>query len=277
MAKYMENIILEKHQYNKNLSKGVLSSVKIFLVIVIFFSTYPLISIYIKEYGKNFSAVNISSFFGIYLKEIAIIGNHNISSPEIENIINKQIEPLKQKQQNIRMIPLYAISLQDLRRDLEESITWIKYVTIKRSLHGMLEIHITEKEAFAQFFNGDAMFLINQEGEEITQFIEDKYKNLLIFFGDQANIYAKDLMQLIEEADFSHNIRKAELVEKRRWNLHLSNGVVIRLPETQPELAIKTLQKMQEKQNINILSDTYEYIDMRIKGRIYIKPRIKQG
>ncbi len=61
-------------------------------------------------------------------------------------------------------------------------------------------------------------------------------------------------------------IRAGVLVTNRRWNVKLSTGVDVKLPETSPERAIAALARLAKDQKI-VDKDVIS-IDMRVPGRL---------
>ena len=63
----------------------------------------------------------------------------------------------------------------------------------------------------------------------------------------------------------------ASWIGNRRWNLYLSKGVEVRLPDDDPLKALKTLEEA-EKQ-YGLLQKNIVRIDLRMPDRMIVKPK----
>ena len=72
------------------------------------------------------------------------------------------------------------------------------------------------------------------------------------------------------EPSIAGGLVSAVRVEERRWDLHLKNNIVIKLPEQDMGLALRSLAVLEEQKNI--LRKNIANIDMRQPERIMITP-----
>ena len=79
---------------------------------------------------------------------------------------------------------------------------------------------------------------------------------------------------MIRESEINLNFISFSLVDDRRWNINLKNGVKILLPETNILETLKMLKKIDIE--YNILNGNFVEIDLRIHGKYFIKPKINK-
>lgn len=76
-------------------------------------------------------------------------------------------------------------------------------------------------------------------------------------------------MLLDAEPDVAKRVEAASWIGDRRWDLKLSNGTVIKLPETDPALAVSRLAKAQKDDRL--LDKRLKSIDIRNPDRIMVR------
>jgi len=64
-------------------------------------------------------------------------------------------------------------------------------------------------------------------------------------------------------------MRAAVLVSDRRWDLHLENGVTVKLPERRPAQALSQLVRLDQRHAL--LSRDVNVIDMRLTDRLTVR------
>ncbi len=77
---------------------------------------------------------------------------------------------------------------------------------------------------------------------------------------------------MINKSDINLNYTSFSLIDERRWNINLNNGVKILLPENKILDTLKLLKKIDS--HYDILKGNFIEIDLRINGKYFLKPRI---
>ncbi len=88
--------------------------------------------------------------------------------------------------------------------------------------------------------------------------------------GKGAETRAKDFLQML--AFYPHvrsQVKAMVFVGERRWNLRLTNGLDIRLPETNLNGALETLTKLDKESDL--FSRDITAIDMRLPDRLTVR------
>jgi len=192
--------------------------------------------------------------------KIIIKGNKRLNTIAIEGVIKDFVG-----NKNI-----LDVSLPALKDHLKQQIPWIKTATINRNIPNILYLVIEEYQPFAIWFNGIEKFVIDKDGNTIIAVKNSEnpqeFDNMFIVSGNGANINVKSFFNIVAiNPDFSNLIYSAHWVGGRRWDIRLSDGTLIKMPENNIYQAWQDLLKIiKNKQNI-------KSIDLRIENRIYIE------
>ncbi len=148
---------------------------------------------------------------------------------------------------------------------------WIKNLSIKREIPDTLIINIEEFLPFAIWKTDNNIHLIDEEGKIILIPEHDvrKFSYLIIVAGDGAkdNIYSLFNMLSSNSSLFSR-IKSALFIGKRRWNLELDNGIIVKMPEENLMTAWTRLDKIL---SINGSEIDIKSIDLRNSNKVFIE------
>ena len=164
--------------------------------------------------------------------------------------------------------PIYNFDSTKIRKKIE-SMDWVEKVEITRFLNGTINITILEKSPIALWKKDNDLFLIDAKGQIIEKNDPNNPSNLLLILGDRAPEHINNLLSILKKFPNIHkNIRYAQRISNRRWDLGLKNHSTVLLPEKDYALALEKLSTLQTKENI--LSKKAS-IDMRIPKKIIFK------
>ncbi len=219
----------------------------LFFVLSIMFATY---------FGTR---VTMGCFFGgdiSSVKSLKFTGNLDPRDiPSIQASIG-----ISSKQTNIFELNLNEVNTRISNRPE------IKHSSVRRKGNGVLDITIEQYEPVATWTDGQFYYPITENGIVISTPTNEKPNNSFIFTGKTK----KFIGDLITSAQPLFNkIESIELIENRRWNIHLKNDITIMLPENGFIPAIGSLIIIDNKHQI--LSKDIEQIDMRDASRTLVK------
>ena len=205
----------------------------------------------------NFNPYLLDNFFKV--KNIKIIGAEKANPYELRQILSSNLNNL-------------ITFDQGHAKTLLEEVGWVKRVNIKKVFPNTLSINVIESDPFAIFYNDQDTFLIDIDGEMISSNPDmNKYGSLLIVRGEKAEVKLSEIIKEIN-INFPEVIDKVnglEFIDKRRWNLFLSNDLLVKLPDKEINESLRNLKKLfNDKQ---ILDSNIIEVDLRIKGRAVIK------
>ena len=222
----------------------------------LFFWLFFVLSIILAVY---FSTRIITSYMGrgpiSYVKHIEITSNsREIDTEAIKIAIGVQPGT------RIRSIDLHQINNRVL------SVPGVKNAASRRLPNGDLIIKTQQHKAVAMWSDGLFFYPLSADGTKIDTPFDRPDKNTIVFRGDLPD----DLTDILNSVSvLSEYIDYITFVESRRWNIYTRNGIVIYLPEDNPNVAVNKISVL--NQTHKILSRDLKVIDMRDGARILVK------
>jgi cell division protein FtsQ len=115
------------------------------------------------------------------------------------------------------------------------------------------------------------MSLIDDEGRTLTSDNLDEFQSLPLVVGEDAPEHTADLLKLLgAEPSVADRIASAVRVGGRRWDLRLKNGMTVKLPEKDAELALSRLAK--EEADRRLFNRQITSIDLRLPDEMVVEP-----
>src|SRR5262249_16573889 len=112
--------------------------------------------------------------------------------------------------------------------------------------------------------------VIAEDGTVLQPFVEDRYRGLPLVVGSGAGRRAKDFIGLLDRyPEIRSALSASVLVAERRWNLRLTNGMDVRLPENDLQAALDRLVKLDHDKKL--LSRDIASIDLRLPDRVTVR------
>lgn len=124
-----------------------------------------------------------------------------------------------------------AIDLDDVRAGLLEN-GWVADARVSRRLPDTLAIEIVERRPAAVWQMGNRLALVDADGVVLERISPDKMPRLPVLIGPNANLQARALESLLEEAPaLQPMLIAANWIGNRRWDLRFESGEILSLPE----------------------------------------------
>lgn len=170
---------------------------------------------------------------------------------------------------------LLGFSLEAARARVEK-LDWVQSATVERRLPGTVFVTVHERQPFAVWQSEGRFELIDRKGQAVAR--QDPAKDTVAFstlplvVGAGAPDAAAALLDVLGNypAIRSHVVA-AVRVGGRRWNLHLSTGGDVLLPEGAEAAALARLQELQASQQL--LDRPVAVIDMRLPDKLVVRPQ----
>ena len=149
-------------------------------------------------------------------------------------------------------------------------LPWVEFAIVQRYLPNKLVIRISERQPIAIWQKDANLALIDHKGHLIKVSDLRPFRRLPTLVGKDAPFKASKLMNLLTtEPELSKLVVGATWIGGRRWNVNLSGGIKILLPEIEPRQAWKLLAGLNEK--YTLLARDINIIDLRLPDRIIVK------
>jgi cell division protein FtsQ len=159
----------------------------------------------------------------------------------------------------------------DAARERIEKLASVGSASVIRRLPNEIHVAIVERVPFARWQIDGQRYVIDQEGNVITGRKVENYAGLTEIVGVGAPKAVKELVAVYKsDPELAARVEAAVRIGERRWNIHFSNGVVVRFPEA--DFAGAWLQLSRLEADKQILDRAVDYVDLRVKDKIFIRP-----
>jgi cell division protein FtsQ len=146
----------------------------------------------------------------------------------------------------------------------------VREATVRKLYPGELAISIVERDAFALWQLNGEVSIISADGTVIDKMRDGRFAHLPLVVGPNANKLARDYVALLNEAGpLRSQIRGATLISERRWNLKLTNGLDVRLPETGADEAMRRLVRLAAEHRL--IDKDIITVDLRQPDRVTLR------
>jgi len=202
----------------------------------------------------------IASDAGFQVRKIEVRGVNHLNELKVYE------RALAENNQAMPMVDIDAL------RDELLDLSWVADARVSRQLPDRLVIDIVERKPHAVLRKAGRLVLIDATGHELEPVSAARAKGKLVVAGPGAGKQVVTLTRLLEAAPaLKPQVREAEWVGNRRWNLTFKTGQVLALPEGgQP--SARALMSFARMDGTNrLLGGKVAAFDMRAPGRIYLR------
>jgi len=167
--------------------------------------------------------------------------------------------------------PMTRLDVKALREELV-ALPWVREARVSRQLPDTLVVDVIERTPHAVLQQGEHFVLIDPTGHRLEPVPAAKAGKMLVVKGEGAAGRAADLAIRLDSAPaLQKQVRGAEWIGHRRWNLTFSTGQVVALPEGEDEAA-KALVAFAQMDGMNrLLGGKVAVFDMRDPSRTYMR------
>lgn len=219
----------------------------------------------------------VASFAGVpamasqQLAAFATDAGFEVSRVEVRGV--KHLNELKVYERVLaerdRAMPL--VDIDGLRGELMQ-LSWVEDARVSRQLPDTLVIDVVERKPHAVLRKADRLVLIDATGQELEVITAARAKGKLVVSGPGAAKQVVALSDLLSAAPaLKPQVREAEWVGNRRWNLTFKTGQVLALPEGK-RTSSGALMAFARLDGVNrLLGGKVAAFDMRAPDRIYLR------
>ncbi|MBW8308255.1 MAG: cell division protein FtsQ/DivIB [Candidatus Paracaedibacteraceae bacterium] len=195
---------------------------------------------------------------GFSLNEVYVYGrNHTESQRLLEQVQLRKGDPI------------FKFSPEEIRQNIKQ-ISWVKDVTVQRRLPDTIYISIEERIPVALWQHRQKHYLVDADGVIISDKSIHQYSHLVVVVGSDAPRHAPHLLKLLDQVpQLKKRISAIVWVGERRWNLLLDKTIEVKLPEKDPEGAIKRLLKVLKNDKLDFTQ--IKSIDLRHLTQISLR------
>ena len=168
-----------------------------------------------------------------------------------------------------RAMPL--VDIDGVRTELMQ-LSWVEDARVSRQLPDTLVIDVVERKPHAVLRKADRLVLIDATGHELETVSSVRAKGKLVVSGPGASRQVVALTDLLSAAPaLKPQVREAEWVGNRRWNLTFKTGQVLALPEGERPSSTALISFARLDGINRLLGGKVAAFDMRASDRIYFR------
>lgn len=169
-----------------------------------------------------------------------------------------------------RGAPILSIDPDAVRERLR-AIAWVRDAEVRRRLPGTLEIRLVERTPFAIWQHQGTHVVIDRDGVVLAESGLQQFGPLPLVVGAGAAPRAAEILDLVARTPaVNERFRAAVRVADRRWNIRLSSGADVLLPEGAEAPALERLSSLQASHAL--LDKGLAAVDMRLPDRLVLRP-----
>lgn len=155
-----------------------------------------------------------------------------------------------------------------------EKLPWVRLASVDRMLPDRVNVTIYEHVPLARLVADGKIWVINKDGQRIVADTDNTFPGLPLLQGDGAATAADGLFaHLANWPQLLGQLREAQWVGGRRWDLRFVSGVVVQLPEDTKDFnadqALPLLAKLEEARHVLTLNAGQ--VDLRLPDRVVLR------
>lgn len=176
---------------------------------------------------------------GFAIRNILVEGRENVDAAALKEVIGLSWGD-----------PVFGFDADDLRVRIE-AMPWIRQARVERRLPDTVFVRIVERTPLALWQMDGTLRLIDEGGAVLSEDGLERFRGLPLVVGSGAPEKSSEILRLIEaEPVLRNRVAAAVRVGKRRWDLKLNDGLLIKLPEQGMEVALRRAAETQSRDGI---------------------------
>lgn len=150
------------------------------------------------------------------------------------------------------------------------AIPLVKTARVMKLYPNRLVVAIEERRPQALWQRDGRISVVSDDGVAIDELRDERYLGLPFVVGDGAQKRLPEFLAIREGmGDLAQRVKAGVLVAGRRWDIEMTNGVIVKLPEADPGRAIGVLIRLQRE--ARILDKDVMAIDLRADNRVTVR------
>lgn len=201
---------------------------------------------------------SVTSGAGFAVEDVRVSGNQHTSEIDILQLLGLD-----------GSTSLLGLDIAAARQALSQ-LPWVESAEVRKVYPSTVEVVLRERQAFGIWQHGSDLSLIERSGSVIAPLRDNKFASLPLFVGRDAETAAAAI-----DEEFSNwpaiasRVKAFVRVGGRRWDVHLDNGVIVRLPEGNVAGALALLNRFDQEQQV--LSRDIALVDLRLPDRVAVR------
>lgn len=166
---------------------------------------------------------------------------------------------------------MLLVDLHGVRARLLQ-LPWVADASVGRRLPDTLVVEVVERAPVALWQYRQRLVAIDKTGQPLTGEQLERFGQLPLVVGRQANLHAHALVALLaDHPSLAAQVYAAQLIGQRRWDLRFKSGETLALPEGDAPAARALAQFATLDRASGLLAKGFTRFDMRIGGKMTVR------
>lgn len=221
---------------------------------------YGLVSLHGTVVGGHGPIVmqTVTASAGFAVEDVRVSGNQHTSEIDILQLLGLD-----------GSTSLLGLDIAAARQALSE-LPWVESAEVRKVYPSTVEVVLRERQAYGIWQHGNDLSLIERSGSVIAPLRDNKFASLPLFVGRDAETAAAAIDEEFSQwPAIASRVKAFVRVGGRRWDVHLENGIVVRLPEENVPGALALLNRFDAEQQV--LSRDVAVVDLRLPDRVAVR------
>lgn len=200
----------------------------------------------------------VTASAGFAVEDVRVSGNQHTSEIDILQLLGLD-----------GSTSLLGLDIAAARQALSE-LPWVESAEVRKVYPSTVEVVLRERQAYGIWQHGNDLSLIERSGSVIAPLRDNKFASLPLFVGRDAETAAAAIDEEFSQwPAIASRVKAFVRVGGRRWDVHLENGIVVRLPEENVPGALALLNRFDAEQQV--LSRDVAVVDLRLPDRVAVR------
>lgn len=166
--------------------------------------------------------------------------------------------------------PILAIEPERAQARIE-ALPWVRAASVAVRLPHTVAVSITERQPAAVWDRGDSRRVVDRRGELLPAGVTAPAgPDMPVVTGAAAAPAVPELVDLLRNhPELGERLSYAARRDERRWDLHLTDGPVLRLPAREPGAALTRFSAMEAEHALT--ERAIAAVDLRLSDRVVVK------
>ncbi|WP_052018139.1 cell division protein FtsQ/DivIB [Agrobacterium albertimagni] len=200
----------------------------------------------------------VTASAGFAVEDVRVSGNQHTSEIDILQLLGLD-----------GSTSLLGLDIATARKALS-GLPWVESAEVRKVYPSTVEVVLRERQAYGIWQHGSDLSLIERSGSVIAPLRDNKFASLPLFVGRDAETAAAAIDEEFSKwPSIASRVKAFVRVGGRRWDVHMENGIVVRLPEENVPGALALLNRFDGEQQV--LSRDVAVVDLRLPDRVAIR------
>lgn len=195
----------------------------------------------------------------------------------ITDLENKPLPPAKEAAVKAAILPEGRASLLFAEphgvKARVETLSWVRTAKARRLWPGKVEVKVDPRTAVARWIHNGEIVVLDRLGRPTPNASPDAFAYLPLLEGPGADAVAGYVASVLERKPaLAKEIAKLVRVNDRRWDVVMTSGLIVALPDGDAAHALARLERLAAEDD-SLLARAGARLDLRQGERAYLAPK----